>query len=139
MAAAGLAVIAMACAALFVVPRPAAAIPLSLAEGARLYAQNCQRCHGDRDGVGKLNGVPSHGADGHTWGHVDSALIIKVKQGTPDSADVDPLIRMPAWGDRLSDHEIAEIIATIKTWWDPRQTEARFYLYHCRQEQTPSC
>jgi mono/diheme cytochrome c family protein len=46
------------------------------AQGAELYAQNCQTCHGDAaTGVGRLTPlIPSHGQDGHTWHHADGQL-----------------------------------------------------------------
>ncbi len=46
----------------------------TLAIGAELYAQNCQSCHGDRDGAGNNGVAPLHNEQGHTFHHPDAQL-----------------------------------------------------------------
>ena len=102
-----------------------AALQKTISRGAQLYATNCQACHGDARGDGKLPYVPSHGSDGHTWHHSDRNLMEIILNGgdkmtqmmrsmsnTPEDAP-----RMPAWKDKLSEEEIRAILAYIKTFW----------------------
>ena len=44
--------------------------------GARLYAANCQACHGEAvTGAGSIAPAPSHGPEGHTWHQADGQLV----------------------------------------------------------------
>lgn len=108
-----------------------------VARGAQLYATNCQACHGDAKGNGKLPYVPSHGSDGHTWHHSDRNLteiimnggdemtaMMRQMSGTPEDAP-----RMPVWRAVLSEEDIKAILAFIKTFWTPEQRRM--------QEQSP--
>ncbi|MBI2887084.1 MAG: cytochrome c [Chloroflexi bacterium] len=100
-----------------------------VARGAQLYATNCQACHGDKNGVGRLPYAPSHGNDGHTWHHSDRNLIdiimnggdemttmMRSMSGVPEDAP-----RMPAWKGKLSEEEVRAILAYIKTFWTPER------------------
>ena len=103
-----------------------------LAWGAALYAANCQGCHGDaHTGAGRLPHVPSHGPDGHTWHHSDRNLteiildgsgemgeMMRRMQGVPEDAP-----RMPAWRGKVSEEDVAAILAYIKAGWTPEQRE----------------
>ncbi len=67
------------------------------------------------------NGVypaPPHDASGHTWHHPDALLLEIIANGgsSPTSA-------MPGFGDKLSDQEMAAILAFIKSHWGPDELE----------------
>ena len=102
-----------------------------VAVGARVYAQNCATCHG-----AKLEGQPNwreplpngrlpappHDESGHTWHHPDSVLFGIVKNGlVPPYAPKDYESDMPAFGGKLSDHEIWAALAFIKSHWKSRE------------------
>ena len=95
--------------------------------GRKLYVEACASCHGanlegqpnwqKRLPNGRLP-APPHDASGHTWHHPDIDLFRVTKLGPaayPASYETD----MPAFGDRLSDAEIAAILAYIKSTWPP--------------------
>lgn len=94
-----------------------------------LYRANCQACHGDAlTGEGGLPGAPILGANGHTWHHLERNLtgIILDSSGAMgemrDRMDIRPdTPRMPAWRGKLSDEEIATILAYIAAGWSPEQ------------------
>jgi mono/diheme cytochrome c family protein len=103
-----------------------------LARGAALYAANCQSCHGDaHTGAGRLPHVPSHGPDGHTWHHSDRNLTEIILDGSGEMGDMmrrmegvpEDAPRMPAWRGKLSEADIAAILAYIKAGWTPEQRE----------------
>lgn len=67
--------------------------------------------------------APPHDATGHTWHHADRDLFVITKKGL--SAIVpDYTSDMPAFESVLSDEEIAQILAYIKSTWPD---EARRY------------
>ena len=93
----------------------------------KLYVEACASCHGanlegqpnwqKRLPNGRLP-APPHDASGHTWHHPDIDLFRVTKLGPaayPTGYETD----MPAFGDRLSDAEIAAILAYIKSTWPP--------------------
>ena len=95
--------------------------------GRKLYVEACASCHGanlegqpnwqKRLPSGRLP-APPHDASGHTWHHPDIDLFRVTKLGPaayPTGYETD----MPAFGDRLSDAEIAAILAYIKSTWPP--------------------
>ena len=86
--------------------------------GERLYAANCQVCHGTQSGQGGVAGAPSHNETGHTWHHPDAHLTDWVLNGKITGA-------MPAFGDRLSEAEVNAVLTFIKTWWTPDQRETQ--------------
>ena len=98
----------------------------------QLYAVHCASCHGTKlEGEPnwqspKPNGrmpAPPHDATGHTWHHADRDLFVITKKGL--SAIVpDYTSDMPAFESVLSDEEIAQILAYIKSTWPD---EARRY------------
>ncbi len=106
-----------------------------IARGAELYAANCQVCHGDKNGVGKLPYVPSHGDDGHTWHHSDRNLVDIIMNGPGEMGEMmrmgvpEDAPRMPAWRDKLAEEEVKAILAYIKTFWSPERRRM--------QEQSP--
>lgn len=103
--------------------------------GRRLYAGSCASCHGAslegqpnwqrRLPNGRMP-APPHDAAGHTWHHADSVLFAITKRG-PAAYPEGHLTDMPAFGQRLSDSEIAAILAYIKSTWPPdiRARQAR--------------
>jgi len=93
--------------------------------GSRIYSAHCASCHGTklegqpnwqvRLANGKLP-APPHDPSGHTWHHSDKVLFDITKKGPaayPDGYQTD----MPAFGGRLSDEQIAAVLAFIKSTW----------------------
>lgn len=93
--------------------------------GKHVYAESCASCHGanlegqrnwrDRLPSGRLP-APPHDASGHTWHHSDEQLFRVTKLGPaayPKGYETD----MPAFADRLSDDQIAAVLAFIKSTW----------------------
>lgn len=93
--------------------------------GRSIYGKECASCHGvnlegqqkwqTRLANGKLP-APPHDASGHTWHHSDRVLFDITKRGPaayPSGYPTD----MPAFGDRLSDKQIAAVLAYIKSSW----------------------
>jgi mono/diheme cytochrome c family protein len=103
-----------------------------IARGQQLYAVHCASCHGTRlEGEpnwqspkpsGRMP-APPHDATGHTWHHSDRDLLLITKKGL--AAVVSGCMSdMPAFESVLSDDEIAQILAYIKSTWPD---EARRY------------
>ncbi|MCR6632080.1 MAG: cytochrome c [Magnetospirillum sp.] len=100
--------------------------PRQVAEGRRLYAEHCARCHGAelqgepdwrvRKPSGELP-APPHDASGHTWHHSDEQLYAITKHGMARFAPPDYKSAMPAFVGTLSDGEIRAVIAYIKSTW----------------------
>lgn len=97
--------------------------------GKTLYAQNCASCHGaNLEGQenwrspgpdGRLP-APPHDETGHTWHHPDSMLFAYTKQGGKAALAAEGVTfdsGMPGFADQLSDAEIRDIIAYIKSTW----------------------
>lgn len=109
----------------------------TVARGAQLYQTNCQACHGDREGRGRLPYVPSHGDDGHTWHHSDRNLMEIILNGGDEMTEMmrsmsgvpEDAPRMPMWKDKLTEEEVRAILAYIKTFWSPERRRM--------QEQAP--
>ncbi len=134
----GLAVVALAAGAAFVwassteEPSSAADYPVDLAAGEALYAETCASCHGaNLEGLGDWRSpgpdgrlpAPPHDETGHTWHHPDSLLFTYTKLGGKEALaeqGVDFNSGMPGFGDQLSDPEIWNIIAFIKSTWPDR-------------------
>jgi mono/diheme cytochrome c family protein len=103
--------------------------------GKQLYETHCAACHGaglegqpnwrERLQNGKLP-APPHDATGHTWHHPDALLFGITKHGMQPYAPRGYESDMPAFGDRLSDEDIASILAYIKSMWpeDIRKLQA---------------
>ncbi len=107
-----------------------------ISAGKELYAANCASCHGAKlEGQKQWqradeNGVfpaPPHDVNGHTWHHGDKLLFDYTKLGGAKAlaargvADFNS--GMPAFKDVLSDTEIRNIWAFIKSTW-PAQARA---------------
>lgn len=92
-----------------------------VARGSEIYKANCAVCHGanaegapnwQRKGPdGKLPPPPLD-AGGHAWHHPRAWLHDRIKQGTINRGG-----NMPAWEGKLSDDDIAAVIAWIQSRW----------------------
>ena len=110
---------------------------VDLAEGEKLYQDYCASCHGaDLEGEpdwrsGGDDGIlpaPPHDETGHTWHHPDSVLFDYTKLGgqkTLAKQGVDFQSGMPGFGDQLTDAQIWNILAFIKSTWPDRQREVQ--------------
>lgn len=99
-----------------------------VAQGRKIYAQQCGACHGAnlegqpdwrmRLPSGRMP-APPHDASGHTWHHPDAVLFAITKNGlvpgvtAPEGYASD----MPAFGQSLSDEDIIAVLAYIKSTW----------------------
>jgi mono/diheme cytochrome c family protein len=88
--------------------------------GERVYLQNCVSCHGGKAGNPPLPSAPPHTNEGHTWHHGDDNLrrIITGELNYPNRT-------MPAFSGTLSDQDVTDVLAFIKTWWGPEQRKAQ--------------
>ncbi|MFP4327583.1 MAG: c-type cytochrome [Paracoccaceae bacterium] len=100
------------------------------ARGAVLYADHCAACHGAelegqpdwrRPGPDGLLPAPPHDASGHTWHHGDRLLFDYTRLGGQAALEARGVTGfdsgMPAFGGVLSDAEIRDILAFIKSTW----------------------
>lgn len=96
-------------------------------EGRVLYADNCASCHGvnlegetadwrQRNEDGTLP-APPHDETGHTWHHPDAVLLSVVKYGGRSDSASGFVSNMPAFEEVLSDQEIHDVLAFIKSRW----------------------
>ncbi len=101
----------------------------TVTRGRALYEANCASCHGanlegqpDWQGPGPDGRYPAppHDASGHTWHHSDADLIAYITLGG-EAALAQMGVRfdsaMPAFGDALSQQDIEDILAYIKSRW----------------------
>lgn len=107
-------------------PAPAAKVvrqqdTAQIQRGQRVYEQNCAACHGER-GKGQPGDWRQRGPDGnypppplddsaHAWHHPTAVLKrVIAKGGVPGG-------NMPAWQGRLSEGQIDDVVAYIKSLW----------------------
>lgn len=98
----------------------------AVARGAALHGDFCAACHGadlegeenwrERDEDG-LRRAPPHSAAGHMWHHTDMQNFMVVKYGAAALAGDGAPSNMPGFEGVLSDQEIADILAFIKSTW----------------------
>lgn len=98
----------------------------SVARGERVYARHCAACHGaalegqpdwkSRDARGRLP-APPHDASGHTWHHDDQVLFEVTKFGVGRHAPAGYASDMPAFEGTLTDKDIVDVLAFIKSRW----------------------
>ncbi|GIX09304.1 cytochrome c [Elioraea sp.] len=104
------------------------ALARDLVRGQAVYVEHCAACHGARlegqpdwqvRGPDGLLPAPPHDASGHTWHHGDDTLLRIVRDGM---AALVPGYRttMPAFAGVLSDAEIRDVLAWIRSTWPPR-------------------
>ena len=106
---------------------PVALSAARIAEGMTTFAANCAVCHGDAgqghpdwqssNADGTLNPPPLNG-DGHTWHHSDGVLYRIVRDGGVIPSQPNFKSGMPAFGDKLSQQEIVDVLAYIKSLWE---------------------
>jgi mono/diheme cytochrome c family protein len=108
-----------------------------LVAGATLYAENCAGCHGanlegqanwQTPGADGLLPAPPHDVTGHTWHHPDSMLFAYTKRGGAAvlaEMGIEFKSGMTGFGDQLSDSEIWNILAFLKSQWPERQRQAQ--------------
>lgn len=109
-----------------------------VSRGAQVYALHCFACHGEADGSNRVAGVPIHGPRGHTWHHRDSQLITLIVNGS-QRPEASGDVRMPAWGEILTQEDVRAVLAYIKTWWSDAQHDLRAAWYGCVRHVTPGC
>jgi mono/diheme cytochrome c family protein len=81
--------------------------------GEKIYTANCASCHGPVNGPPVLDAAPVHGDAGHTWHHPDRLLFTWILDRPPLAT------LMPAFRGTLSDAEVLEVLAYIKSHWLP--------------------
>jgi mono/diheme cytochrome c family protein len=70
--------------------------------------------------------APPHDDSGHTWHHADDILFGIVKIGmNPPYAPPGYHSDMPAFGGTLTDRQIRDVLAYIKSRWSPRELAAQ--------------
>lgn len=72
--------------------------------GAKIYKENCAQCHGVK-GAGTKKGIPL--ISGHALHHSEAEYIEQVTNGEGK--------KMPAFKDKLSDEEIADVVKFVRT------------------------
>lgn len=106
-----------------------------IARGERLYAENCQSCHGV-EGTGEplenvagteLNPAPALDDSAHAWHHADADLLAMILQGSEHQGG-----RMPGWKDTLSREDAGDIVAYFKSLWG-------FRSYACQGARHMAC
>ena len=112
-------------------PRNAAQV----ASGRAIYDRNCASCHGvnlegqpgwrSRNAKGRMP-APPHDDSGHTWHHPDDILFGITKLGiTPPYGPPGYQSDMPAFAETLSDQQVWDVLAYIKSRWSVRALEAQ--------------
>lgn len=104
-----------------------------LANGQALYAEQCAACHGaNLEGQPEWrtpdeNGVlpaPPHDQTGHTWHHDNQLLFEYSKLGGAAALEARGVTGfasgMPGFGETLTDEEIWDILAYIRSTWPKR-------------------
>ena len=98
----------------------------AVARGEPLYAKHCAACHGgnlegqpdwqSRNAQGRLP-APPHDEHGHTWHHDDQVLFEVTKYGLTKHAPPGYQSDMPAFEGTLTDKDIVDVLAFIKSRW----------------------
>ncbi len=106
--------------------------PEAVARGEEIYAETCASCHGadlsgeanwrERDADGFLP-APPHDETGHTWHHPDELLVAITTYGTAALIGGDYRSHMTGFRDVLSEQEILDVLAYIKSTWPDRVIE----------------
>ena len=108
-----------------------------LVEGEQLYEGYCASCHGANlegqprwrsAGPDGILPAPPHDETGHTWHHSDRVLFDYTKLGGAEALarqGVEFKSGMPGFGDQLTDPQIRNLLAFIKSTWPDRQREVQ--------------
>ncbi len=83
----------------------------SIDSGRSVYESSCASCHGPVNGPTTLDSAPIHGDAGHTWHHPDRLLFDWVMDRPPLATS------MPAFKGKLSEAQVLNVLAYIKTHW----------------------
>jgi len=73
------------------------------ANGVKLFAENCAKCHGAH-GEGETKGIPL--ISGHALNHSEEEYVRQVLDGEPK--------KMPAFREKLTDEEIAAVVKFVR-------------------------
>jgi len=119
--------------------------PEVVANGRAIYETQCAACHGidlageenwrDRDADGYLP-APPHDETGHTWHHPDTQLFMITKLGTAAIVGNGYKSNMMGFGEMLSDQQILEVLAYIKSTWPHRVLETHNRINHAATGQS---
>ena len=104
--------------------------PQRVAAGKSVYERHCAACHGaglegqpnwtSRLANGRMP-APPHDDSGHTWHHPSDVLFAITKFGlVPPHAPAGYQSDMPAFGTSLTDDEIWNVLAFIRSRWSER-------------------
>ena len=103
-----------------------------VSRGGKLFQANCAECHGagaegdpnwrQRDADEIFPAPPLNGT-GHAWHHPQKMLHHVIKNGSPGGQG-----KMQAWGGKLSEQEIEDIIAWFKAKWPQPVYEAWYQM-----------
>ena len=92
---------------------PIVATPASVDSGAKLYRQHCRSCHASdaSGGVGDEGGPapPNLKDDKWKYGSSDGEIFAVIKAGIP------PDLAMPAWGNKLTDADIWNVVNYLRS------------------------
>lgn len=105
-----------------------------LDRGRAVYAEHCAACHGAdlegqpdwrSPGADGIYPAPPHDATGHTWHHSNAQLFDYTRiggQGVIDSLGIRNFTSgMPAFGNVLTEDEIWDVLAYIRSTWPARE------------------
>lgn len=105
---------------------------VDIVAGERIYVEYCASCHGANlegqenwrsPGADGRLPAPPHDETGHTWHHPDSLLFDYTKLGGKAlmaTKGIEFDSGMPGFSDQLSDPEIHNVLAYIKSTWPER-------------------
>ncbi len=110
----------------------------SQVRGQVIYANSCASCHGaNLEGqenwrIANDDGsfpAPPHNVEGHTWHHDDGMLLNYTKvggqQAMADLGITDFKSGMPAFGEELTDEQVDDVWAYIKSTWTDRERNSQ--------------
>ncbi len=87
--------------------------------GSSIFASTCAICHGPT-GNGDPGLAPGLGSPWHAWEHPDRQIREWIADG---KLGLDR--RMPAYGDRLDEQAISDVIAYVRTLWTQEQRDTQ--------------
>jgi len=109
--------------------------PETVARGKVQYDAHCARCHGaNLEGqkgweTRRADGTvpaPPQDETGHTWQHPDRQIFDYIKLGGGTFSKRGERSEMPGFGSELSDPEIWDVIAYIKSRWPEEVRDRQF-------------
>lgn len=101
---------------------------VQVSRGGKIFQDNCIECHGSaaegdpnwrkRNQQGRYPPPPLNGT-GHAWHHPYKMLAQTIKNGSPGGQG-----DMPAWGDRLTDQQIDDVMVWFISKWPDQLYDA---------------